>query len=146
MAAETPLFTLPPSSLVEDQGWWCFWRQGPVMGVRIVGALTDDKNPVWRARLDQHVDDAGYPAFALLDVRDATPAASTPNRVKTAMWARKMLTHIPRLLIVTRPEHDVTFAIKIILRVAGMSNAEVLHDEQTVTRALDRALAEGGAP
>jgi hypothetical protein len=146
MAAETPLLTLPPSSLVEDQGWWCFWRAGPALGVRITGALTDDKNPVWRARLDRHVDEAGYPLFAVLDVREATPAASTPNRVKTAMWTRKMLTHVPRVIILDSGEHEVNFAIKIILRVAGMTNAEVVSDEAYAQKALEQALSEGGAP
>ena len=87
----------------------------------------------------------GWPAFGLLDVRTATPAANTANRVKTAMWARKMATHISRVMVLTRPEHEVTFAIKIILRVAGMDNAELIHDEAAVQSALDRALAEGEA-
>ncbi len=139
-----PLFTMPLTSLVEDQGWWAFWREGPVIGVRIIGPLTDEKNPVWRARLDEHMAEVGYPALGELDVRGATPAASTPNRVKTAMWCRKVLTHIPRVLILTRPEHDVTFAIKIILRVAGMSNAEIVHDAALVEEVLDRHLAAKG--
>ena len=49
VAADQCCLPLSPAALVEDAGWWAFWREGDVLGVCIVGELTDERNPVWRS-------------------------------------------------------------------------------------------------
>lgn len=128
MAAEAPTLPFAPSALVEDQGWWAFWRDGDVLGVRIVGALTDERNPVWRARLDEHVAEHGWPRVAALDVTEAIPAATLPMRARTALWARRMMSNIGHTLVVVSADHQLTFTVKAILRMAGVSNVTVAGD------------------
>ena len=100
MATEDALFV--DDALVHDGGFFTVWRRGDVVGVRIVGDLDDEKNPVWRAWLDERFAQEGVPRFMALDVRSATPAASMMATMSSASvsigWpcATRSLRPVPR--------------------------------------------------
>lgn len=130
---------------VEDHGWFAYWRAGPVLGVRIVGDLTDEKNPFWRAHIDAHFRDAGPARFAFLDVTQAVPKASLPMRVKTATWARAKCREVEHLVIAVGEDARTSFAVGAILRMAGMGNVTVTRGEREHAAAL-QAMREGRTP
>lgn len=144
-AGSDPQLPFAPSSLVEDHGWWAFWRDGDLLGIRIVGELNDERNPQWRARLDEHVEAHGWPRIAALDVTEAIPAASLPYRARTALWGRRVLSNVDRALVVASAESQLTFTVRAILRMAGVPNVVFVND---AARAQDefRALLDSNAP
>lgn len=127
MATEDALFV--DDALVHDGGFFTVWRRGDVVGVRIVGDLDDEKNPVWRAWLDERFAQEGVPRFMALDVRSATPAASLPKRMQTAAWGRRLLGQIAHGTIHLGHDANVSLTVKAILRVAGMDNVWLRTDD-----------------
>lgn len=132
----------PDSSLIHDGGFFGVWRVGDVLGLRIVGVLDDERNPVWRAYLDAYIEESGWPRFAMLDVSETIPAASMAKRIQTAQWGRKVSAHIERGILFVGQDARVGFAVRAILRVASTSRLEIVNDEREFG-ALARALIEG---
>lgn len=114
---------------LHDGGFFSVWRRGDVVGVRIVGDLDDERNPIWRAWLDARFAADGLPRFIALDVRDATPAASLPKRMQTAAWGRRVLGQIERGTIHLGHDANVSLTVKAILRIASMDNVWLRTDD-----------------
>ena len=137
---------------LHDGGFFAVWRRqgaaGDVVDVRIVGPLTDDKNPVWRAWLDARFAADGWPRFIALDVKDALPAASLPKRLQTAMWGKQVLGRVERGGIHLGREASVSLTVRATLRIAGMSNVSLHHDDDAFAGDVRAMLdaAKVGAP
>jgi hypothetical protein len=116
---------------LHDGGFFGVWRARvaagghDVVGIRIVGPLTDERNPVWRAWLDERFAVDGWPRFIALNVKDALPAASLPRRLQTAMWGKKVLGLIERATIHLGSEASVSLTVRATLRIAGMNNVDL---------------------
>jgi hypothetical protein len=108
--------------LLHSDDFYAVWRSRDVVGVRIHGPLTDERNPIWRAQVDALCDRDGWPRFVALDVKDAIPAASLPRRVQTALWGKKTLQRITCGSIHLGEDSRVSVTVRAILRVAGMDN------------------------
>jgi hypothetical protein len=108
--------------LLHQDDFYAVWRSGDVVGVRIVGPLTDERNPLWRAKLDALCERDGWPRFIALDVKSAIPAATLPKRVQTALWGKRTLQRITCGSIHLGEDGRVSLTVGAILRVAGMDN------------------------
>ncbi len=131
---------------LHDGDFFAVWRRrghgGDVVGVRIVGPLTDEKNPVWRAWLDARFATDGWPRFIALDVKDAIPAASLPTkRLQTAMWGKSTLGRIERGSIHLGHEASVSLTVRATLRIAGMSNVSLHHSDAAFDDDINTMLA-----
>ncbi len=135
--------------LLHDAGWFTVWRRSraefDVVGVRIVGHLTDEKNPIWRAWLDDEFSRTRWPRFIALDVKGALPAASLPKRLQTAMWGKKVLGLIEHGSIHLGTEASVSLTVRATLRIAGMTNASMRNADVAFAADVDAMMA-GRAP
>jgi len=138
MATDGALFV--DDARLHDGGFFSVWRRGDVVGVRIVGALDDEKNPIWRAWLDDRFASDGTPRFVALDVKDATPAAALPKRMQTAAWGRRLLGRITHGTIHLGHDANVSLTVKAILRVAGMDNVWLRTDDDAFAADIDAML------
>jgi hypothetical protein len=107
---------------LHEGGFFGVWRRGDVVGVRITGPLTDERNPVWRAWLDARFAVDGWPRFIALDVKDAIPAASLPKRLQTALWSKQALSTIEYGCVQLGREASVSLTVRATLRIAGIGN------------------------
>ena len=128
-----------------DGDWFGVWRVAQTMGIRIVGELDDDRNPVWRAKVDELCARDGLPRFIALDVRAAIPAASLPRRMQTAAWGRRMLASIEYASLAVGKDARVGITIGAIMRIVGMSNASLRNTDDAFTRDID-AMLRGERP
>lgn len=138
MATDDLLFI--DDARLHDGGFFAVWRRGDVVGVRIVGPLDDERNPVWRAWLDDRFARDGMPRFLALDVKSATPAASLPKRMQTAAWGRRLLGQISLGTIHLGHKANVSLAVKAILRVSGMDNVWLRTDDDAFAADIDAML------
>jgi hypothetical protein len=133
-----------PDALLFDGGWFGIWRagaNGAVVGIRIEGALDDERNPVWRAKFDELAEREGWPRFVALDVRDAIPAASLARRMQTAAWGRRTLARIEHATLGIGADGRVSVTVRAILRIAGMNNVTLRSDDDAFFADVDAMLA-----
>jgi hypothetical protein len=123
-----PLFS--SGALLHGGGFYDVWRCGDVVGIRIEGELNDERNPIWRAWLDDRFAKDGYPRFIALDVRAAIPAASLPRRLQTANWGRKTLSLIEYGSVHLGDSATVSLSVRATLRIAGMSNVVLRSNDE----------------
>jgi hypothetical protein len=128
-----------------DGDWFGVWRVAHTMGIRITGALDDDRNPVWRAKVDELCARDGFPRFIALDVREAIPAASLPRRMQTAAWGRRMLASIEYATLAVGKDARVGITVGAIMRIVGMSNVSLRNHDEAFARDID-AMMRGERP
>jgi hypothetical protein len=133
------------STRIHDGDWFAVWRVGHTMGVRIAGELDDERNPVWRAKVDELWARDGAPRFMALDVREAIPAASLPRRMQTAAWGRRVLATIEHGTLAVGKEARVGLTVGAIMRVVGMTNVFLRNDEAAFDRDVE-AMLRGERP
>lgn len=131
-----PLFD--DAHCVHTADFFAVWRVGDVVGVRIVGELTDARNPIWRAHVDAHFDAVGWPRYVALDVRKAIPMATLPLRIQSALWGKKVLSKITAGVLGVGKDARVGLTVGAIMRVAGMGNVVLCHDDDDFTARVAR--------
>jgi hypothetical protein len=126
---------------IHDGAWFSVYRASGVLGIKIVGLLDDEKNPVWRAHVDEIMAKDGWPRFMALDVRDAIPGASLPKRMASAAWGKHVLAHIEWGTICVAGDARTGLTVRAILRIAGMTNFHLRAQADAFTRDIDAMIA-----
>lgn len=112
------------------------WREPTLQYTKLWGSIDDDGSVFWRGALDRIHAQHGFTPFMLLDVFEAEAVNTMPMRLKSAAWARELLTHLTEGLIYNGKNAKSGFVIRTILRVAGMPNVSTIGTEPELARAL----------
>src|SRR5689334_10150792 len=130
MLSLEPMYKFDGLTLISEGPHYTMWISGKLLGIRVMGTITDTESALWRAALERVFRLHGMPEYVAIDGRHFDSRTSLVDRYRTVDLGRKLLPSLKQVVVLSTSPASM-FVLRTIFRLLSSLNAEFLSDEET---------------